>query len=107
MPAGDTAPGGRAGAGDRATEHAVVFEDGAVTVDAAVVAEAFGLVPEEVLRLMRDGAITGRCARGEGGDAGRWRLDVFHGHRALHLVVDGTGRVLWRRTAERLPPLED
>jgi hypothetical protein len=53
---------------------------------------------------MRAGAITGRTERGEGEDAGRFRLTLFHGGRALRLTVDAGGDILSRATFPAHPP---
>lgn len=65
-------------------------------VDAGTLAEAFEITPEVVMAGLRDGAITTLTERGEGEDAGRWRLSFFHGNRRLRLVVDDSGTVLQR-----------
>ena len=65
-------------------------------VDAALLAEAFGLMPAEVQQRMRDGAITARCEAGVDEDQGRWRLTFHHGPRACRFVVDASGNVVTR-----------
>lgn len=67
-------------------------------VEATLIAAAFGVAPDRVQGLMRQGAITSRCEEGEGEDAGRWRLTFLHADRALRLIVDGNGAVLKRAT---------
>lgn len=78
--------------------------DGSFQVDAALLAEAFGLDPAAVPGLMRAGRITSRCERGEGEDAGRFRLSFFHAGRALRLTVDAQGTILSRALFDRPPP---
>lgn len=68
--------------------------DRGFTVDAGTLGPLLGLEPAEVWRLMRAGAITSRFERGEGEDAGRFRLSFFHGRRRVTLVVDAAGTVL-------------
>ncbi|RVV96717.1 hypothetical protein EKE94_17750 [Mesobaculum littorinae] len=70
-------------------------EDGFV-VDAGVIAEAFGITPDQVRDEMRGGGIATRSETGEGADAGRWRMTFFRGDRAFRLVVDAAGAVLSR-----------
>jgi hypothetical protein len=82
----------------------VKIEDGGFTVDADVIGGAFGLNPAEVPALMRAGAITGRTERGEGEDAGRFRLTLYHGGRALRLTIDAGGAILSRSTFPAHPP---
>lgn len=67
-------------------------------VDAAILARAFGLEPEEVRAMMRDGRITSRCEAGMDEDAGRWRLSFFHAGRICRLTVDGSGEILKQST---------
>lgn len=84
-----------------------IGEDG-VSVDAALLGEALGVPPSDVMRLMREGAITSLLERGEGEDAGRMRLTFFHGSRRFRLVVDETGAILQRSSVDYgdkpLPP---
>lgn len=69
-------------------------------VDAALLADAFGLTEDEVRQQMRDGRITSRCEAGEGEDSGRWRLTFHHDTRAVRLIVDEAGQIL---TSSRFP----
>jgi len=82
----------------------VTIEDGGFTVDAEAIGAAFGVKPADVPALMREGAITGRTERGEGADAGRFRLTLFHGGRALRLTVDADGRIVSRASFPAHPP---
>ena len=65
-------------------------------VDAALLAEAFGLSEAAIRQGMADGTITSRCETGVGEDTGRWRLTFRHGGRAVRLVVDETGEIRTR-----------
>ena len=67
-------------------------------IDAALLADAFGLSQEEIKVRMRDGAITSRCETGVDKDAGRWRLTFHHGGRACRFIVDAGGNILTRAT---------
>jgi hypothetical protein len=82
----------------------VEFENGAFSVDAALIAEGLGIGPTMVQPRMRDGTITSRCERGEGDDAGRYRLTFFHGTRRLQLVVDAGGKVLEKSATDAVTP---
>jgi hypothetical protein len=66
------------------------------TVDAAIVAEAFGLTEQELQAMMRKRLITSRYERGIDEDAGRHRLTFFKGKQRLCLIVDEAGRVIDR-----------
>lgn len=72
-------------------------------VDAAVLADAFGLPEDAVRKAMADGRINSRCEMGMGEDAGRWRLTFRHGGRTLRLVVNAEGTVLARSRISAAP----
>lgn len=76
----------------------VEFEDGAISVDAVIIAEGFGIAPALVQRRMREAKITSVCERGVDADAGRHRLTFFYGKRRLHLLVDEAGTIIERTT---------
>ena len=81
----------------------VAFENGTFTVDAAIIAELFGLEPANVPSQMREGKITSVCERGVDDDAGHYRLTFFRGQQRLRLVVDDSGTIL-ERAVDQLPP---
>jgi hypothetical protein len=78
--------------------------DEGFVVDAAIVAEAFGLSAPDIQPMMRSGAITSRCEKGVDADAGRWRLTFFHAGRAVRLTVDEAGKLLTRSTFDAPKP---
>jgi hypothetical protein len=80
----------------RCNMSSVVFDHGDVEVDASLIAEGLLLAPSLVLPLLRDGHIVSRFERGEGDDAGRYRLTFLHDRRRLQFVVDEAGEVLAR-----------
>lgn len=65
-------------------------------VDAQTIGEGLRLAPEEVVRLLREGAITSLVERGENEDEGLWRLSFFHASTRLRLIVDESGTILKR-----------
>lgn len=67
-------------------------------VDAAVIATAFGLDPTTLQSKMRAGEVSSLCEKGEGADAGRFRLTFRHAGRVLRLTVDGDGHILKQST---------
>ncbi|MGJ3262494.1 MAG: DUF6522 family protein [Salinarimonas sp.] len=71
-------------------------DDDGFDVDAAMIGDGLGLEPARVVALLREGAITSRVERGEGEDAGRWRLSFFHESARFRIIVDEAGRVLTR-----------
>lgn len=72
----------------------VAHKTGEFVIDAALLAEGFGLPQDEIKVRMREGAITSRCETGVGEDASRWRLTFFHADRACRFIVDETGNVI-------------
>lgn len=78
--------------------------DSGMTIDATDLGRLLGRPPEEVKRMMRDGAITTRFERGEGEDAGRFRLTFFEGEQRIRLIVDGSGNVLQTSRSRSGPP---
>ena len=79
--------------GQRAMSE-VEFENGAFSVDAALIASGLGIDAVQVQPFMRDGTITSICERGVDEDAGRYRLTFFHETRSFRLLVDDSGHVI-------------
>lgn len=68
--------------------------DGSFTLDASVLAGHFGW-PEQTLKdYMQRGQVHSRVERGEGPDAGTWRLSVRCGNRRWRAVVDAGGQIM-------------
>ena len=74
---------------------------GEFNVDAALLAEGFGMDAALVLPALRERRITSLCERGVDEDAGRNRLTFFYGRQRLRLVIDDTGKVLERCIDEK------
>ena len=72
-----------------------ITETGPV-VAAEDLAPLLGVPPRELPRLMREGRVAAVHERGEGADAGRFRLTFRHGARRVRLTCDEGGRVLSR-----------
>ena len=89
-----------------ATKHQVQrmkpieFENGAVQIDAAIVAEGLGLAPSLLQEEMRAGRITSLAERGVDADSGRHRLTFFSEHRRFRVVVDETGAIIQRSAVD-------
>ena len=77
----------------------VEFEQGAVCIDAAIIAAGFAIEPALVQDLMHEAQITSLCERGLDRDAGTFRITFFHGRRRLRLIVDAAGNVIDRSVA--------
>ena len=78
----------------------VEFENGAVQIDAAIVAEGLGLALPRLQQDMRDGRITSFAERGIDADSGRHRLTFFSEHRRFRVVVDETGAIIQRSAVD-------
>jgi Family of unknown function (DUF6522) len=74
----------------------IAIRDGAIKIDASIVAQGLGREPSLVQAMMRKGEITGLCERGVNEDAGRYRLTFFHTSRRFRVIVDGTGTIIQR-----------
>jgi hypothetical protein len=74
----------------------VEFRDGAVQVDASLIAEGLGIALPLLRKQMQAGEITSLSERGIGADGGRHRLTFFSGHRRFRLVVDESGAIIQR-----------
>lgn len=72
----------------------VDIHDGSIDVDAVTIANGLDLDPALVPVLMKAGEITSACERGEGEDAGRYRLIFFHGDQRFRMTVDSSGAIL-------------
>ena len=68
--------------------------NGGFTIEAADLAGLLGMPATDVQALMRSGAITTRSERGEGEDAGRFRVTFIHDRSQVRLIVTGDGDVL-------------
>ena len=76
----------------------VEFEEGTLSIDAAVIGRGLSVAPWLVQARMREGKITALCERGV--DAGRYRLTFFYQHRRFRLVVDEEGNAVQRSTVD-------
>lgn len=68
--------------------------DGTFTLDAAMLAEAFGWTADQMAEMIRRRMVTSLVERGEAEDAGRWRLSVRCGNRRWRAIVDRDGGVV-------------
>jgi hypothetical protein len=82
------------------TMKPIEFENGAVQIDASIVAEGLGLALPLLQEAMRAGRITSLSERGVDEDAGRHRLTFFSEHRRFRVVVDETGAIIQRSAVD-------
>jgi hypothetical protein len=78
----------------------VEFEQGTLSIDAAVIGRGLNVEPSLVPVRMREGKITVLCERGFDEDAGRYRLTFFYENRRFRLVIDEAGNFLQRSTVD-------
>jgi hypothetical protein len=78
----------------------VEIEEGAFSIDAAVIGRVLNVEPSLVQAQMREGKITVLCERGYDEDVGRYRLTFFYENRRFRLVVDETGNAVQRSTVD-------
>jgi len=76
----------------------IVFEEGAIRIDATIIGQGLGIEPSLVQVRMREGKIAILCERGIDEDAGRYRLTFFHKNRRFRLVFDEEGNAVRRST---------
>jgi hypothetical protein len=74
----------------------VEIQNGAIHIEASIVAQGLEIAPLLVHAMMREGKITGSCERGVNEDAGRYRLTFFHKSRRLRVIVGADGAVIQR-----------
>jgi hypothetical protein len=72
------------------------FEDGAIQIDATIVAKGLGIPPTLLMERLREGKITSVCERGIDADDGRYRLTFFSENRRFRLIVDESGAIVQR-----------
>ncbi len=86
----------------------IEFADGAVEIDASIVAEGLGIALPRLKEGMRQGTITSLSERGIDADLGRHRLTFFSEHRRFRVVVDAQGAIIQRSALDfgdsSLPP---
>jgi len=87
---------GCAPAEEPAVKTKIEMQDGAIQVDAAIVAEGLAIDPSLLQQRMRKGAVTSLCERGLDADKGHYRLTFFSQNRRFRLIVDEQGNVLQR-----------
>jgi hypothetical protein len=78
----------------------LVFEDGAVQIDATIVADGLGIALPLLREGMRGGKITSLSEQGIDLDKGRHRLTFFSEHRRFRIVVDESGSIIQRSTLD-------
>jgi len=78
----------------------IEFADGAVQIDASIVAEGLGIALPRLREGMRAGTITSVSERGVDADQGRHRLTFFSEHRRFRVVIDASGAIVQRSAVD-------
>jgi len=78
----------------------IEFENGAVQIDASIVADGLGVALPLLQKQMRAGKITSFAERGVDADSGRHRLTFCSEHRRFRVVVDETGAIVQRSAVD-------
>ena len=78
----------------------IEFADGAVQIDASIVAEGLGIARPRLKEGMRTGTITSLRESGVDADQGRHRLTFFSEHRRFRVVVDASGEIVQRSAVD-------
>lgn len=85
----------------------ILFQEGAIEVDARWIAQGLGLDVASLQELMRESKITSRCERGIDSDLGLHRLTFFYGSRRFRFVVGRAGDIIspsWINSRDRSLP---
>jgi hypothetical protein len=80
--------------------NSLIFEEGAVQIDASIVADGLGIALPLLREGMRAGKITSLSEQGIDADKGRHRLTFFSENRRFQIVVDESGSIIQRSTLE-------
>jgi hypothetical protein len=78
----------------------LVLENGAVQIDATIVADGLGIALPLLRKGMRAGKITSLSEQGIDADKGRYRLTFFSEHRRFRVIVDESGSIMQRSTLD-------
>ncbi|MEJ8566234.1 DUF6522 family protein [Elongatibacter sediminis] len=81
----------------------ITVTNDSASIDARVLARAFGLDEANLKQQMRRGAITSRFEKGAEQDAGKVRLTFFSNDRRVQVVADHAGKVLHCTTMDSPP----
>jgi hypothetical protein len=81
----------------RDSPFATIESDGAITVQAELIATGLGLSIDALLRNLRAGVIFQTMERGIDEDAGRLRITFRYRNRRFQVVTDGSGQTVHSR----------
>lgn len=72
----------------------ITFTDQRIEIDATLVAKGLRMEPEALRAALREGRVTHTIEKGEGDDAGRYRVTFYAPTRRLRLLFTVDGQIL-------------
>ncbi len=84
----------------------ITFTDLLIEIDATLVAKGLRMDPDALRTALRDGRVTRKVEKGEGDDAGRFRVTFYAPTRRLRVLFTTDGTILQTTSAaySRKPP---
>jgi hypothetical protein len=78
----------------------ITFSGQMIEIDAALVAKGLHMDPGDLRDAMQQGHVTRKVEKGEGEDAGRFRVTFYSPTRRLRLLFDAQGVILQTSSAD-------
>ena len=78
----------------------ISFSDQMIEIDATLIAKGLGMHPDALRQAMREGHVTRTVEKGEGEDAGRFRVTFYAPNRRLRLLFNSEGIILQTSSAD-------
>ena len=72
----------------------ITFTDQRIDINATLVAKGLRMEPEALRAALHDGSVTRTVEKGEGDDAGRYRVAFYAPTRRLRLLFTASGEIL-------------
>ncbi len=77
----------------------ISFTDQMIEIDASLIAKGLGMYPDALRQAMREGHVTRTTEKGEGEDAGRFRVTFYSPNCRLRLLFNAEGTLLQTSSA--------
>ena len=78
----------------------ITFADEMIEIDATLIAKGLGMHPDALRQAMREGHVTRTIEKGEGEDAGRFRVTFYSPNCRLRLLFNEEGTILQTSSAD-------
>ncbi len=78
----------------------ISFADQTIQIDATLIASGLRMSQEALRTAMQEGHVTRTVEKGEGDDAGRFRVTFYSPTRRLRLLFDAAGTILQTSSAD-------